>query len=45
VSGLKTTFASRYTAEASLSGALDPAAIAVYGRQSTGSKYLIRPNS
>lgn len=41
--GLKTTFASRYTEEVSLKGALDPAAIAVYGRQSTGSKYLIRP--
>jgi hypothetical protein len=45
VSGLKTTFASHYTAEVSLAGALDPAAIAAYGRQSTGSKYLIRPNS
>jgi NADPH:quinone reductase-like Zn-dependent oxidoreductase len=41
--GLKTTFASRYTAEVSLSGALDPDAIAAYGRQSTGSKYLVRP--
>ncbi len=43
VSGLKTTFASSYTAEVSLASALDPDAIAVYGRQSTGSKYLIRP--
>lgn len=42
-SGLKTTFASSYAAEVSLRGALDPAAIAVYGRQSTGSKYLVRP--
>ncbi len=41
--GLKTTFASRYTAEVSLRAALDPEAIATYGRQSTGSKYLIRP--
>lgn len=42
-SGLKTTFASRYNAEVSLRAALDPDAIAVYGRQSTGSKYLVRP--
>ena len=42
-SGLKTTFASRYTAEVSLIAALDPGAIAIYGRQSTGSKYLVRP--
>lgn len=42
-SGLKTTFASNYTAEVSLTEALAPAAIAVYGRQSTGSKYLVRP--
>ena len=43
--GLRTTFASRYTAEVSLEGALDPKAIAIYGRQSTGAKYLIRPQS
>lgn len=43
-SGLKTVFASHYTAEVSLTSALDPAAVAVYGRQSTGSKYLIRPH-
>jgi threonine dehydrogenase-like Zn-dependent dehydrogenase len=42
--GLKTTFASTYTDEVSLSGALQPDAIAVYGRQATGSKYLINPN-
>jgi NADPH:quinone reductase len=41
--GLKTTFASRYTAEVSLSGVMAPEAIAAYGRQSTGSKYLVRP--
>ena len=42
--GLKTTFASSYTAEVSLAGALDLNAIAAYGRQATGSKYLIKPN-
>ena len=42
-SGLKTTFASTYTAEVSLAEAIDPGAIATYGRQSTGSKYLVRP--
>ena len=42
-SSLKTTFASRYTAEVSLAGMLAPDAIATYGRQSTGSKYLVRP--
>lgn len=41
--GIKTTFASSYSAEVSLAGALDPRAIAEYGRQSTGSKYLVRP--
>ena len=43
--GLRTTFASSYTAEVSLAGALQLAAIADYGRQATGSKYLIKPNS
>ena len=42
--GLTTTFASSYTAEVSLAGALAPEAIAEYGRQATGSKYLITPN-
>jgi NADPH:quinone reductase-like Zn-dependent oxidoreductase len=42
--GLTTTFASRFTDEVSLAGALAPAAIAVYGRQATGQKYLITPN-
>ena len=42
--GLTTTFASSYTAEVSLAGALQLAAIAEYGRQATGAKYLIRPN-
>ncbi|MHB1986426.1 MAG: zinc-binding dehydrogenase [Acidimicrobiales bacterium] len=42
--GLKTTFASSYAAEVSLAGALQLEAISVYGRQTTGSKYLINPN-
>ncbi|HEX4658151.1 MAG TPA: zinc-binding dehydrogenase [Streptosporangiaceae bacterium] len=41
--GLTTTFASHYTDEVSLAGALQLDAIAVYGRQATGKKYLIRP--
>jgi NADPH2:quinone reductase len=40
---LKTTFASRYTSEVSLAGALQVDAIAVYGRRATGEKYLIKP--
>ncbi len=42
--GLTTTFASSYTALVSLPGALSLEAIADYGRQATGSKYLIMPN-
>ncbi len=41
---ITTTFASQYTQEVSLAGALEPKAIAVYARQSTGAKYLIRPH-
>jgi NADPH2:quinone reductase len=41
---LKTTFASHYSAEVSLSEALKPEAIAVYGKRATGEKYLILPN-
>jgi hypothetical protein len=40
---IKTTFASHYTREVSLAGALALDAIAVYGRQATGEKYLIKP--
>ncbi len=43
--GLMTTFASRYTGEVSLAGALGLDAIAVYGRHATGQKYLITPNA
>jgi hypothetical protein len=42
--GLTTTFASRYTDQVTLAGALSPEAIAVYGRQATGQKYLVTPN-
>ena len=42
--GLATTFASSYTAQVSLPGALSLVAIAGYGRQATGSKYVIIPN-
>jgi NADPH2:quinone reductase len=41
---LKTTFASKYTDEVSLSGALQLDAITAYAQQATGSKYLINPN-
>jgi NADPH:quinone reductase-like Zn-dependent oxidoreductase len=41
--GLRTAFASSYTAQVSLPGALSLDAIAGYGRQATGSKYVIIP--
>jgi NADPH2:quinone reductase len=41
---LKTTFASHYTAEVSLAEALSLEAIGHYGKQATGTKYLINPN-
>jgi NADPH:quinone reductase-like Zn-dependent oxidoreductase len=41
---IKTTFASHYTKQVSLAGALRLEAIAAYGRQATGEKYLITPN-
>jgi NADPH2:quinone reductase len=44
VDELTTTFASHYTDEVSLAGALDPAVMAVYARQATGQKFLIRPS-
>ena len=40
---VKTTFASSYVAEISLAEALSPKSIAVYGKQATGEKYLVRP--
>jgi NADPH2:quinone reductase len=41
---IKTTFASTYTKEVSLAEALSLEAIAVYGKQATGEKYLINPS-
>ena len=43
VAELTTTFASHYTDEVSLAGALSLDAIKVYARQATGQKFLIRP--
>lgn len=40
---LHTTFASHYAREVSLAEALLPESIALYGRQATGSKFLINP--
>jgi NADPH2:quinone reductase len=40
---LKTTFASHYAGTVSLAEALQPDAIAAYGRRATGEKYLITP--
>jgi NADPH:quinone reductase len=42
---IKTTFASHYTKEVSLAQALSLEAIAVYGKQATGEKYLIKPQA
>ena len=42
--GLTTTFASSYTAQVSLPGALSLEAITDFGRQATSSKYVIIPN-
>ncbi len=44
VAELQTTFASTYTKEVTLAGALGLDEIAVYNRRSTGTKYLINPN-
>jgi NADPH2:quinone reductase len=41
---LTTTFASRYTKRISLEQALDLQEIAVYGRQATGTKFLLCPH-
>jgi NADPH2:quinone reductase len=41
---LTTTFASHFSQEVSLAGALRPDAIAAYGKRSTGAKYYINPN-
>jgi NADPH2:quinone reductase len=44
VAELTTTFASHYTDEVSLAGALSLDAIGTYARQATGQKFLIRPS-
>jgi NADPH:quinone reductase-like Zn-dependent oxidoreductase len=44
VAELKTTFASHYTAEISLTEALQPDILAAYSRRATGEKYLINPS-
>jgi NADPH:quinone reductase-like Zn-dependent oxidoreductase len=44
VDELKTTFASYYTKVVSLQEALDLPNIAIYGKRSTGEKFLINPN-
>jgi NADPH:quinone reductase len=41
---LTTTFASSYTDQVTLAGALKPENVQAYARQATGSKYLILPN-
>jgi NADPH2:quinone reductase len=44
IAEIKTTFASSYAAEISLSDALQPEMMSAYARKSTGGKYLIRPD-
>ena len=40
---IETTFASHYSRKVELAEALTPEAIAVYGKQATGEKFLIEP--
>lgn len=42
---IKTTFASHYTHDVSLAGALQLDAIAAYGKMATGEKFLVKPQS
>ncbi len=42
---IDTTFASNYSARVGLAGALSPEAMAVYGKQATGEKFLIEPQN
>jgi len=44
VAELTTTFASHYTDEVSLAGALDLDALKTYAKQATGQKFLVTPN-
>lgn len=41
--GLDSTFASTYTQEVSLAGALQPTALVAYSKKATGEKYLVTP--
>ncbi len=41
---ITTTFASGYTSEVTLAEMLTPEAVAVYGKQATGEKFLVKPN-
>ena len=41
---IKTTFASGYTKEVSLTDAIDLESIAAFGLQATGEKYLVNPS-
>jgi NADPH:quinone reductase len=43
VAELKTTFASHYSHDVSLTEMLKPAVIAAYNKRATGEKYLVRP--
>jgi hypothetical protein len=43
--GLKTTFATTFTDRIGLAGALEPEAIARYGRPTTGTKHLVTPDA
>jgi NADPH2:quinone reductase len=43
VAGLKTTFASGYTTEVSLTDLLTPKAVQACNRKATGEKFLVRP--
>lgn len=42
--GIRTIFASAYTARITLDDMVKPAVIAAYDRRATGEKYLVRPN-
>ena len=44
-SNLKTTFASHYTREISLTEMLAPEVLAGYNKKATGEKYLVRPQA
>jgi NADPH2:quinone reductase len=41
---IRTTFASNYTQEVSFEEMLQPEAIQAYGKQATGTKFLVKPH-